>query len=214
MPTTTAGRATATATSSPRNRIRTAVAALAVTSAAALAACGSSDPSGPPAPANPAAFAWVHPAPVPSGWRTRSLPSGTATLAYPRGWRLTGGDPGTVTVTRRAGGHIVGYLNVTPQSGEETLANWAGFRPNHNREEGDRDLVPIASARGLSFRGGMGSCVKDSYRTDSNSPFTEIACIVRGPAATNVIVGAAPPSLWSRFSPLLERAIRSFDSRA
>jgi hypothetical protein len=189
-------------------------------SAAALAACGSSgssgtsETSGPPAPANPAAFAWVHSAPAPSGWRTRSLPSGDATLAYPPGWRLIKTDPGTVTAARKAGGQIVGYLNITPQGGDETLANWASFRPAHNREEGDHDVVATASATGLRFRGGQGSCVKDDYSTSSNARYTEIACIVRAPAATTVIVGAAPPPLWSRFSPTIERAISSFDAGA
>lgn len=183
-------------------------------SAAALAACGSSgaddEASGPPAPANPAAFAWVHSAPVPSGWRTRALPSGAAALAYPRGWRLIKTDPGTVTAARKAGGRIVGYLNITPQGGDETLANWASFRPAHNREEGDHDLVPLASATGLPFRNGQGSCVKDGYSTSSNARYTEVACIVRGPAATTVIVGAAPPDVWDRVSPTIERAISSF----
>ena len=187
-------------------------------SAAALAACGSSgaddEASGPPAPANPAAFAWVHPAPAPSGWRTRALPSRAAALAYPPGWRLIKTDPGTVTAARKAGGQIVGYLNITPQGGDETLANWASFRPAHNREEGDRDIVPIASATGLSFRGGQGSCVKDGYETESNARYTEIACIVRGQTGTTVVVGAASPTQWNRISPALERAISSFDTRA
>jgi hypothetical protein len=211
--TTTVARATATAASSRSRRLQALVAALALLSAAALAACGSSagdeETSGPPAPANPAAFAWVHPAPAPSRWRTQSLPSGDATLAYPPGWRLIKTDPGTVTAARKAGGRIVGYLNITPQGGEETLANWASFRPAHNREEGDHDLVPLASASGLRFRKGQGSCVKDAYATSSNARYTEVACIVRGSEATTVIVAAAPPALWSRFSPTIERAVSS-----
>ena len=189
-------------------------------SAAALAACGSSgssetsETSGPSAPANPAAFAWVHSAPAPSGWKTRSLPSGDATLAYPPGWRPIKTDPGTVTTARKAGGQIVGYLNITPQGGDETLANWASFRPAHNREEGDHDVVATASATGLRFRNGQGSCVKDDYSTSSSARYREIACIVRGAAATTVIVGAAPPALWSRFSPTIERAVSSFDAGA
>ncbi len=183
-------------------------------SAAAIAACGSSagrhEASGPAAPAKPAAFAWLDPGAVPGGWRTRSLPSGNATLAYPPGWRLTRTDPGTVTATQKEGGRITGYLNITPQGGDETLANWASFRPAHNREEGDRNLIPIAFATGLRFRDGRGSCVKDGYSTGSNARYMEVACIVRGPAATTVIVGAAPPRVWDQFSPTLERAISSF----
>jgi hypothetical protein len=207
-----ADRATATATCSRFGRVKVVVAALAIVSAAALSACGSSKTSGQPAPANPAAFAWVHPAPAPSGWRMRRLPSGNARLAYPPDWSLIRTDPGTVTAARTAGGRIVGYLNITPQSGDETLANWASFRPAHNREEGDQDLVPLASATGLPFRNGQGSCVKDAYSTSSSTHYTEIACIVRGQAATTVIVGAASPALWSRFSPTIERALSSFEA--
>jgi hypothetical protein len=117
-----------------------------------------------------------------------------------------------VTAARKAGGHIVGYLNVTPQGGDETLANWASFRPAHNREEGDRDLVSLASATGVQFRNGQGSCVKDGYSTSTNARYTEIACIVRGTTATTVIVGAAPPAQWAGEAPTLERAISSFSA--
>ncbi len=132
-------------------------------------------------------------------------------LAYPPGWHLTRTDPGTVTAARTGHGEIRGYLNVTPQQGEETLENWASFRPAHNVEEGDSHLLPIAAATGLRFSHGRGSCVQDRYATESAHHYVEVACIVRGPAATTVIVGAAPPTLWSRFSPVIERAISSFD---
>ena len=211
MRTTTAGPATATETSRPIRRHRAVVAALALAGAATLAACGgSSETSGPAAPANPAAFAWLHPAPSPAGWRTKPLPSGHATLAYPPGWHLTRTDPGTVTASRTADRQILGYLNITPQQGDETPGNWASFRPAHNREEGDTDLVSLASATGLRFRNnGTGSCVKDRYATESEHHYVEVACIVHGPSATTVIVGAAPPQLWSRFSPAIERAVSS-----
>jgi hypothetical protein len=216
MRTTTAGPATATATSRSIRRHAVFVAALALVSAAALAACGGSSGSGeaetgPPAPARPAAFAWLDPAPPPVGWRTKDLPSGNGTLAYPAGWHLTRTDPGTVTAARTTGGEILGYLNITPRQGNENLRNWASFRPAHNVEEGDHDLVPLASATGLRFRGGQGSCVKDRYATQSAHHYVEIACIVGGPGATTVIVGAAPPTAWGQFSPVIERAISSFN---
>jgi hypothetical protein len=213
--TTTADPATATAESRPIRRHRALVAALALAGAATLAACGgSSETSGPAAPSDPAAFTWLHPGPAPSGWRSRPLASGRATLAYPPGWHLTRTDPGTLTASRTAGGQILGYLNVTPQQGDERLDNWASFRPAHNREEGDSNLVPLASATGLHFRGGVGSCVKDRYATESEHHYVEVACIVRGTEATTVIVGAAPPPVWSQFSPVIERAISSFDAGA
>jgi len=212
--TTTADPATATASCRPIRWLRVSVAALALASAAALAACGGSggddELTGPTVPTNQAAFAWVHPDRPAPGWSTKDLPSGEATLAYPRGWRLSRTDPGTVTATLRRGGQIGGYLNITPQGGDETLANWASFRPAHNREEGDEDLVGIASATGLSFRGGTGSCVQDRYASNASRHYVEIACIVRGRSATTVIVGAAPPSLWNRYSPTIEKSISSF----
>jgi hypothetical protein len=117
-----------------------------------------------------------------------------------------------VTASRTAGGEILGYLNITPQQGDENLGNWASFRPAHNRDEGDLDLVPLASATGLRFRDGRGSCVKDRYATGSEDHYVEVACIVQGPKATTVIVGAAPPALWGRFSPVIERAISTFSA--
>ncbi len=204
----------ATATSRPTRWHRALVAALALAGAATLAACGASggerEGSGPAAPANQVAFAWVHPDRPGPGWSTRPLPSGDASLSYPPGWRLSRTDPGTVTATLRRGGRINGYLNITPQGGDETLTNWASFRPAHNREEGDSDLTPLASATGLRFRAATGSCVKDRYATKTSRHYMEIACIVRGRTATTVIVGAAPPSLWDRSSPMIERAISSF----
>jgi hypothetical protein len=206
--------ATATGTSSvgSRGRVRALVAALALAGAATLAACGSSEPegSGQAAPANPQAFSWLHPAPRPAGWRVRPLPSGKATLAYPPDWKLTRTDPGTVTAAIKRGGAITGYLNITPQGGDETLANWASFRPAHNREEGDEDLVSLASDTGLRFHGGGGSCVADRYATDAGHHYREIACIVRGSTATTVIVGAAPVAHWDAMAPTLERAVSSF----
>jgi hypothetical protein len=217
IPTTTAGPATATAISRPIRRYRALVAALALTSAAAIAACGSSggdeETPGPAAPANPAAFAWLHPEQPRRGWKAQNLPSGNASLAYPRSWRLIKTDPGTVTAALHRDGEIVGYLNITPQSGDETLANWAGFRPAHNTDEGDLHLVPLASASGLGFRHGTGSCVKDEYATDTGHQYREIACIVRGPSATSVVVGSAPPAHWAQLSPILEQAVSSFDAR-
>ena len=65
------------------------------------------------------------------------------------------------------------YLNATPKQGTETLANWSRFRPEHNRDEGDRSVRLIASANDLSFRSGRGSCVIDDYTT-SKATYREI----------------------------------------
>jgi hypothetical protein len=179
--------------------------ATALLAALVVAGCG-----GASAPRPPAAFGFLSHSATPMGWRVASLPSGSAALAYPRGWRAIETDPGTFSAAL-LGSHrtIRGYLNVTPLSGPETLANWAHFRPAHNRDEGDRDVVREAAGSGLRFRAGQGSCVIDRYATTASAHYREIACIVRGRRATTVVVGAAVPSDWARLAPAIERSIAS-----
>jgi hypothetical protein len=204
MRTTTVARATATATSSAP----AIVAALALVGVATLAGCGSATP---PATSQQRAFAWLRPSPAPPTWQVSRLPGGGSRLAYPRGWLPIKTDPGTASaaVRSRSGG-IQGYLNATPQQGPETLSNWRSFRPDHNRQEGDLNVVPVASATNVPFRGGRGSCVIDSYTSSTGRQYREIACIVAGRTATTVVVGAAPPSHWQQEAPVLERSISAF----
>jgi len=157
------------------------------------------------------AFTWLRPSPPPRAWHTSQLPGGVARLAYPLGWQSIRSDPGTFSAAVRAPtGEIRGYLNATPRQGAETLAVWGRFRIDHNREEGDVDVKPIASATNLRFRRGHGSCVIDTYTSSSGRGYREVACIVAGARATTVVVGAAPPAQWPRQGPAIERAISSF----
>lgn len=154
-------------------------------------------------------FAWLRPAPPPTGWKLARIPRGSA-LAYPPGWRPIKTDRGTATVALLGGGaRIDGYLNATPEQGSETLANWSRFRVNHNRGEGSRDVRLVASASALRFRSGRGSCVIDSYTT-SKAAYREIACLVAGPNSRAVIVAAAPADLWHDQAATLQRAVSSF----
>jgi hypothetical protein len=130
-------------------------------------------------------------------------------MAYPANWRREHGDPGTATAALRDGDRFVAYLNLTPQQGAETLSNWGSFRIDHNAEEGDRHIKRLASATGLHFRTGRGSCVKDSYATSSGAHYVEIACLVAGAGRASVIVAAAPPETWAEESRVLERAIEA-----
>jgi hypothetical protein len=159
-----------------------------------------------PAPA----FRWLQPRPAPHRWKVARLPSGKATFAYPpSSWRPIRTDPGTAT--RALLGHaglIRGYLNLTPRQGTETLANWPRFRVDHLGDEGSTDVHLIASAHGLAFRSGRGSCVIDSYRT-SRARYREIACLVAGARTSSVIVGAALSETWAQQAETLERAIAS-----
>jgi hypothetical protein len=158
----------------------------------------------------PPAFAWLHPAPPPARWPLVHL-IGTTTLAYPPTWHRIHSDPGTVSAAlldpRSAA--VLEYLNATPQQGQETLQNWATFRPDHDREEGDSHVQLLASARGLPFRNGRGSCVIDRYRTP-RTRYQEIACLVHGSRGTSVVVAAALASAWRRSAPVLERAVSAF----
>ncbi len=132
-------------------------------------------------------------------------------LSYPPGWHPLAGDRGTATAALRNGaGGFIGYLNVTPRQGAETLASWSSFRVRHNAAEGDRDVALQAAAGNLRFRGGHGACVRDAYTTQTGSRFIELACLVQGAHAAAVILGAAPPPDWAQVAPLLERAIAAF----
>ncbi len=154
-------------------------------------------------------FAWLRPAPPPAGWKVARIPRGSA-LAYPPGWKPIKTDPGTATVALLGGGNrIDGYLNATPEQGSETLANWSRFRVDHNRGEGSRHVRLAASADGLRFRSGPGSCVIDSYTT-SKAAYREIACLVAGQNSNAVVVAAAPAELWHDRAAPLHRAVSSF----
>jgi len=169
------------------------------------AADGSASPDG-QAPA----FRWLHPRPPPRGWKLARLPSGAATFAYPRTWRPIRTDPGTASVALIGHGRSIrGYLNATPRQGTETLANWPSFRIQHLREEeSSKDVRLIASAHGLRFRSGRGSCVIDSYRT-SRTRYREIACLVAGTRTSSVLVGAAPSKTWAQQAETIKRAVAS-----
>jgi hypothetical protein len=155
-------------------------------------------------------FSWLRPQPPPPSWRVARIPSG-AELAYPAGWQHLKSDRGTTTVALLGGpGQFLGYLNVTPRQGNESLANWGEFRVDHNREEGDIAVTRLASATGLRFLTGHGGCVKDSYRTSTGGHYIEIACLVVGARTDSVIVGAATPASWAATSGSIERAISGF----
>jgi hypothetical protein len=157
----------------------------------------------------PRGFYWLRPAAMPPSWKTARTRSG-ATLAFPPGWREIQADRGTVSAAPAGPrGYLVGYLNATPLSGAETLANWKRFRVVHLAEEGARGVRLEAGATGLRLRSGRGSCVIDSYST-TRARFREIACIVTGARATTVIVAAAPARTWTHVSSTLEQAVASF----
>jgi hypothetical protein len=170
----------------------------------ALAGCGGSGrgrASGP--------FGWLRPASPPAGWNVARTQGG-ATLASPPGWTPLKTDPGTASVALLGnGGRIDAYLNATPRQGNETLADWSRFRPQHNQQEGDRRVRLVAAITDGRFRSGRGACVIDTYTT-SKASYREIACLVSGPASSAVVVAAAPAALWDQQAATLQRAVSSF----
>ena len=186
---------------------RVAIAAVAVTLIVVGLFVGLSS-GGEPSHGSDHPFAWLRPTPPPADWNAARI-SGGATLTYPPGWRPLRTDPGTATVGLLQGDDLVGYLNATPLQGTETLANWGSFRPDHNRDEGDRNVDLIASAGGLPFRAGRGSCVIDQYAT-TRTAYREIACLVSGPNSTAVVVAAAPTTSWESQVGTLRRAVSAF----
>lgn len=194
-----------------RSRIATAAVVASIVVAAVAVAKGRHEGRHEGVAIHPVALAWVHPGALSAGWSAQQLPGSPARLPAPPGWRPGRSDPGTRTmILRGPSGEIAGYLNATPRQGEETLANWSSFRVEHNEEEGDREVRLLAAANALRFRAGTGSCVLDSYRTESGNRYREVACIVAGSSATTVIVAATPPSRWGAEAPTIERAITSF----
>ena len=175
--------------------------------AASLGVWGAAADGRPSVNAQAPAFRWLQPQRPPHDWKLARLPSGNATFAYPRTWRPIRTDPGTASVALLGHGRSIrGYLNLTPRQGTETLANWPSFRIEHQSDEGATDVRRIASAHGLTFRTGHGTCVIDSYRT-SRARYREIACLVAGTRTSSVIVGAAPSKTWAQHAETIERAI-------
>lgn len=163
-----------------------------------------------PAHARTGTLAWLRPAAAPAGWRTVTIATG-AVMRYPPDWHLVAGDAGTATaVLRGPDREFLGYLNLTPRQGDESLTNWTSFRVAHNAREGDRHVKALATNQGLRFRSGSGACVRDEYTTTTDAKYVELACLVVGRRATSVIVGAAPPQAWARISTSIKRAISAF----
>src|SRR5205814_6942488 len=134
-PTTSAGPATAMATSRATKGaglISVAIASLiALTVGALLLFSGSSRVRGAPGATEPAGspiqgqFAWLHPGPAPAGWVEMTTPASGATLTHPPGWEPIPGDPGTVTASLRGShGSYAGYLNAPPRQRPESLQHW------------------------------------------------------------------------------------------
>ena len=158
------------------------------------------------------AFPPLHPAAAPASWRHLTLPDRTAVLSYPSTLRPIPGDKVAVSAARLGPrGAFQLYLNATPRQGREQLAHWAAFRLHLLRSDTAASARQVASAQGVKFRGGTGSCVIDRYVTRiGGHHFQEIACLVVGRTSAGVIVAAAPAAAWTQARPLLLRAVAAY----
>ncbi len=198
-------------TAHPWLRGRPALAVLASVAAIAVAAAGFALSGGSPGRAFPA----LVPAAAPAGWPHLTLPNGTAVLSYPPSLRPTAGDSDAVSAAQVSPqGAFQLYLNATPRQGDEQLRGWAAFRLRLLTADDAASARELAAAQGVTFRGGTGSCVIDTYVTRIGAHhYQEIACLVQGRASASVIVAAAPAATWAQASPLLLRAVAAYQVR-
>ena len=193
--------------------LRGRLALAAIAAAAAIGLAGVALAISAPSPGR--AFPTLVPAAAPAGWPHLTLPNGTAVLSYPPSLRPVRGDAVAVSAARiTAQGAYQLYLNATPQQGDERLQGWAAFRLNLLTADDAATARELAAAQGVKFRGGTGSCVIDQYVTKIGAHhYEEIACLVQGRTGASVIVAAAPAATWAQASPLLLRAVASYQVR-
>ena len=181
-----------------------ALAAIAVTAAAAITIVAFALPG--------RSFPPLVPAAAPAGWPHLGLPNGTAVLSYPPSLHPVAGDTDAVSAGRPGpGGAYQFYLNATPRQGAERLRHWAAFRLSLLRSDDAASAHEVGAAEGVKFRGGTGSCVIDAYVTRIGAHhYQEIACLVQGRTSASVIVAAAPSATWAQSRPLLFRAVAAY----
>jgi hypothetical protein len=130
----------------------------------------------------------------PAGAPRVTLASGLGSISVPAGFVPVGGDPGTASFARRAeDGSYVGFLNVTPQQGDERLEGWAAFRLAHLRSEGSMSALEHGAVEDVRTAQDARSCVTDDYVTQiGHHHFQEVACLVMTGSTGNVVVAATP----------------------
>lgn len=157
-------------------------------------------------------FGWLMPHPAPPTWHRVATPSGGAVLAYPTSFSPIAGDAGSVSAgLTNSTGQLVAYVNVTPRQGAEELKGFGHLRLSLIGKDDDKDVRLQGTGEGLPFRRGTGSCVMDDYRTRiGNNHYREIACLVVGKHAANVVVAAVANQDWVRYRTQLRQVIASF----
>jgi hypothetical protein len=157
-------------------------------------------------------FGWLESTTPPASWVRLIVPSGLGTLSSPPGFRTVDGDPGTLSVALlNSAGTYLGYLNVTPRQGPETLQDWPAFRLTHL---GGDDAVSVhedAAVRSVRTAAAVRSCVVDDYVTTAgHHQYHEVACYVTSGSVGSVVVAATPSGDPGRVWTQLERAVAAY----
>ena len=123
-------------------------------------------------------FGWLASSTPPATWARLTVPSGLGTLASPPGFRTVDGDPGTLAVALvNSVGTYLGYINVTPRQGPETLQDWAAFRLTHLKGDDAVSVHEDAMVQSVRTAAAVRSCVIDDYVTTvGHHQFHEVAC--------------------------------------
>ena len=139
-------------------------------------------------------FGWLASTTPPATWARLAVPSALGTVSSPPGFRTVEGDPGTLSVALRSpAGTYLGYLNVTPHQGDETLRDWASFRLSHLRADDATSVHEDAMVTAVRTATGVRSCVTDDYVTTvGHHHFHEVACDVVSGSVSSVVVAATP----------------------
>jgi hypothetical protein len=159
-------------------------------------------------------FGWLASTTPPATWARLAVPSGLGILSSPAGFRTVEGDPGTLSVAlRNSAGTYLGYLNVTPRQGHETLQDWPAFRLSHMLDDDAVTVHQDAEVTAVRTPNGTRSCVTDDYVTTvGHHHFHEVACYVTSGSASSVIVAATPSGDPAHVWTELESAVAAYPS--
>jgi hypothetical protein len=162
--------------------------------------------------ATPGSFGWLASTTPPATWARLTIPSGLGTLSSPPGFRTVNGDPDTLSeALRNSSGTYLGYLNVTPRQGSETLQDWAALRLSHLRSDDAVSVHEDAKVQSVRTAAAVRSCVIDDYTTTvGHHQFHEVACYVMRGSAGSVVVGATPSGDPAHVWTQLEHAVAAY----
>src|ERR1700722_18555050 len=157
-------------------------------------------------------FGWLASTTPPAAWARLTVASGLAALSSPPGFRTVDGDPGTLSVAlRNSAGTYLGYLNVTPHQGHETLQDWVAFRLSHLLGDDAVSVHEDAMVQSVRTAGALRSCVTDDYVTTiGHHEFHEVACYVTSGSVVSVVVAATPSGDPAHVWKQLERAVADY----